>query len=386
MIFLPQNVNRTIGAGLTSFAHRYELGARRLSDLCGGTPAGFSFAAANRLLRGVQGIKLQPKSRACIEQGVANYLRARKAPENLIRAEIKAIFQGDLEPMTTPRKVLPFHIQQWFGLKRDPFALSSDPQEPGEAFTSKDLDRLALHVEDSIKHQGFTCIIGEVGAGKSFLKARMINVVDRSKGRLNLLWPKFAEMGRVTSGAIVNFILEEFNQQPRRRLVAAQQQLEKLLEYYSDQGKSIALGFDEAHHLSDDTLSALKNFYELGSRGYLRHLGVVLFAQPRFMNRMQDYRFSEIAQRLEIVEMPPITKFAWEYVSQRVAKAGGNAERIFEPEAVRRLAKKCPLPLALGNLCNQALVDAFNANERKVQAAFVKKDSLEPVVRSVRTA
>src|SRR5581483_4198381 len=99
-----------------------------------------------------------------------------------------------------------------------------------------------------------------------------------------------------------------------------------------------------------------------------------------------DYRFREIAERLEIVEMPSIARFSWEYVSHRVALAGGNAEKIFEPEAVRRLAKKSPRPLALGNLCNQALVDAFNAQERKVLAAFVKKESLEAVVRSVRTA
>jgi type II secretory pathway predicted ATPase ExeA len=168
--------------------------------------------------------------------------------------------------------------------------------------------------------------------------------------------------------------------------VAAQQQLERLLENFSDQGKSVALGFDEAHHLSDDTLSALKNFYELGSRGYERYLGVVLFAQPRFMNRMEDYRFREIAERLEIAEMPPITKFAWDYVSHRVELAGGNAEKIFDREAVRRLAVKNPRPLGLGNLCNAALVDAFNAQEKKVLAAFIRKDSLEPAVRSVRTA
>jgi type II secretory pathway predicted ATPase ExeA len=383
MIFLPHNVNRTIGAGLTGFAHRYDLGARKLSAMVGGTQAGFGFAAAARLLRGVQGIKLQPKSKPLIEAGVTKFLKDRKAPDSLIRAELKAIFEGDLEPMITPRRVLPFSVQQYFGLKRDPFALSSDPQDPSEAFSSKDLDRLTSHIEHSIRYQGFTAIVGDVGAGKSFLKARVIDVVDKSKGRLNLIWPKFAEMGRVTSGSIINVILEEFSQQPRKRLVDAQKQLERLLENYSDQGKSVALGFDEAHHLSDDTLSALKNFYELGTRGYERHLGVVLFAQPRFLTRMEDYRFREIAERLEIVEMPPLTKVAWDYVAHRVSLAGGDADRIFERDAVKRLAARNPRPLGLGNLCNATLIEAFNAQERKVLASFVK--SLEPTVRAGRS-
>lgn len=382
-VFLPKNVNRQIGAGLLAFAHRYDLGAWRLSNLCGGTPSGFSLSAANRLLRGSQGIKLRPTSEGLIREGVTHFLKERKAPDSLIRAELKGIFEGELEPMITPRRVLPFHVQQFFGLKRDPFALSSDPQNPSEAFTSKDLDRLTAHIEHSIKYQGFTAIVGDVGAGKSFLKARVIDVVDKSKGRLNLLWPKFAEMGRVTSGAIINVILEGFNQQPRKRLVDAQKQLELLLENYSDQGKSIALGFDEAHHLNDDTLSALKNFYELGTRGYERHLGVVLFAQPKFLTRMEDYRFREIAERLEIVEMPPLTRVAWDYVAHRISLAGGDAERIFEREAVKRLATKNPRPLGLGNLCNAALIEAFNAQERRVLGSFVK--SLEPAVRAARS-
>src|ERR1043165_3322533 len=264
-VFLPPNVNESISAGLIGFAHRYEIGARRLSAICGGTPGGLSCSSAKRLLQGASTLKLAPKARDGIKHGVTQFLKERKAPDSLIRVEVNAIFKGELEPMTTPRRVLPFQVQQFFGLKRDPFSLNSDPQDPAEAFTSKELDRLAAHIEDSIRNQGFTAVVGDVGAGKTFMKRRVIDVVDRSKGRLNLLWVKFAKMSRVDCGAIVTTVLEHFNQQPRRRLVAAQQQLEKLLEHFTEQGKSIALGFDEAHHLSDDTFSALKNFYELGS-------------------------------------------------------------------------------------------------------------------------
>lgn len=373
----------SLSAGLTAFAKRYELSSRKISAICGGSSAGLSKSSINRMMRGEASLNLTEKSLPFIRKGATQVLKELRVNDFQIRAELKAIFEGELEPMTTPRRVLPFDVQRYFGLRRDPFALSSDPTDPQDAFTSKDLDRLAAHIEDALRYQGFLCCVGEVGSGKSFLKWRINKVVEHSKGKLNLLWPKFAEMGRVTSAAIVNVILESFNQQPKRRLVSAQRQLEQLLEHFTEQGKSVALGFDEAHHLNDQTLSALKNFYELGCRGYERHLGVVMFAQTRFLSRMEDYRFREIAERLEIVEMPDVAKTGWDYVSHRIKLAGGDADKIFEREAVRRLAAKSPRPLALGNLCNAALVEAWRSQDRKVLASFIKKDSADPIVRAV---
>lgn len=377
--------NHSISAGLSAFAKRYGLSSRQISTICGDSAAGLSKSSINRLLRGEASLSFTEKAPPLIVKGVKQFLKELRVDDFQIRAELKAIFEGELE-MSSPRRVLPIDVQRYFGLRGDPFALTSDPRSPDEAFTSKDIDRLAAQLEDAIRYQGFLCLIGEVGSGKSMTKARLIDVVDRSKGKLNLLWPKFAEMGRVTSGAIVNFVLESFNQTPKRRLVSAQHQLEELLQHYTEQGKHVAIGFDEAHHLNDPTLSALKNFYELGVRGYEHYLGVVMFAQPKFLSRMEDYRFREISERVEIVEMPELGKTAWDYVSHRISLVGGNAEKIFDREAVRRLATRASRPLGLGNLCNATLIEAWQAQESKVVAAFVKKEPSEPSARIIRRA
>jgi type II secretory pathway predicted ATPase ExeA len=376
----------SISAGLTAFAKRYELSSRRLSKICGDSAANLSKSSADRLLRGVASVQFTEKARPLIVKGVTQFLKDLRINDFQIRAELKAIFEGELEPMISPRRVLPFDVQRYFHLRGDPFALMADPRSPEAAFTSKDLNNVAAQLEDAIRYQGFLCLIGEVGAGKSQMKARLIDTVDRSKGKLNLLWPKFAEMGRVTSGAIVNFLLESFNQTPKRRLVSAQRQLEELLEHFKAQEKYVAIGFDEAHHLNDQTLSALKNFYELGVRGYEHYLGVVMFAQPKFTIRMEVYKFREISERLEIIEMPELSKTAWDYVSHRISMVGGNAEKIIEREAVRRLATRASRPLGLGNLCNGALIDAYSAQEPKVLGTFIKKDNSEPSARIVRRA
>lgn len=387
--FLPQNINRAIGAGLTAFAHRYEVGSCQLSRICGGTEGGFSRAAADRLMRGVQGIKLQPKSPAFIERGIREFLKEKKLPAAVIQIEIAAIFKGELEPVTTPRTALSLEAQQYFGLRRDPFALTSNPTRVEDAFSSKTLDRIAEHVEDAIRYQGFVCCVGDIGSGKSTLKFRVNETVKRSKGKLNLLWPDFAEMGRVTSGSIVHFVLESFNQPGKQRLVASHQELKRLLGRLSEQGRSVALGFDEAHHLNDQTLSALKNFYEIGSGGYDRYLGVVLFAQPRFLDRMDDFRFREIAERLDIIRMPALSKQddAWRYVSQRVKLVGGNADKLFDRAVIDNMAKVVGTPLALGNLSNAGLMKAFEFNQPRVTKDILKSvlgaDDSEPRVRAV---
>jgi type II secretory pathway predicted ATPase ExeA len=113
----------------------------------------------------------------------------------------------------------------------------------------------------------------------------------------------------------------------------------------------------------------------------------VLFGQPQFEGRLRDHKFREICERIEVVPMPSFEKAAWDYVAHRVKLAGGDAEKLFEREAVRLLAKHARTPLALGNLCNTALLKAHKLGARKVLAEILDlKDDGEPLVRAVRKA
>jgi type II secretory pathway predicted ATPase ExeA len=307
------------------------------------------------------------------------FLQQQGQPADQIKQTLRLIFEEDYQPMLCERYKLDFEQLDFFRLDRDPFALEADPRGPDEVYTNQELDRIVRRVEDAVKFQGFLAILGPVGAGKTMLKNR---IADRLKkqGKTQLLWPRFADMVKLNAGGIVHFILEEFGQKGRIRLPLAQRQLEIHLEQLNESGRRIALCFDECHRLHDSTLTALKNFYEIGSGGYEKYLGLILFGQPSFKKRLEEARFREIAERVEVIRMPSFAKQAGDYISHRLSLVGGNADKLFEPRALQMIASLADTPLAIGNIANKALISAYEKGEPKVLARFLEKDT-EPEVR-----
>lgn len=271
----------------------------------------------------------------------------------------------------TARTTLSDEMQEHFGLRRDPF--TGDPRSTEEAFTNAKFDRLMLRLQDAAEYQQFVAVLAPVGAGKTTLKRRLDAYATANNGRLKLIYPRFADMSRVTASGIVGLILEEFDVKPRRSLMAAQRQLEQLLDDKAKRKIKVALVIDEAHAVTDGTLKAFKNFYELG-RGFDRYLGLLLFGQPKLERRLEAATFREIAERLELLPLPRFADYAADYLAHRLRVAGGDIKQLFEPEAVNLLIAKAETPLALGNLANDALIKAANAGQKIVYAGMLEEN------------
>lgn len=365
------------------FIEKYELSNRRFSFLAG--QALISKTSVSRL-RGDNGRKLSLYYVREIEpvliETITKFLTGIGRTADEANEELRQIFE-DLPIMITTRTTLDYDVLDFFKLTRDPFALESDPRSAEDSFTNRNLDKLMRRIEDAINFQGFVGILGQVGAGKSALKNRAVDK-SRKSGKQHFLFPKFAQMDKVNAGSIIHFILEYFEQKPRHRLVQAQTQLENFLSELHERGQRICIGFDECHRLSDATLTALKNFYELGTGGYDRFLGLVLFGQPQFEKRLYSVNFREIAERLEIITMPAMSKSAHDYIAHRLTLVGGSVEELFEKRAIDLIASQVETPLGIGNLANKALRAAYEKGEPKVLARFIEKD-IEPNTRRVAT-
>lgn len=283
--------------------------------------------------------------------------------------------------MIAPRTRLTEDVLTHFNLKQDPFALENDPRNGAEAFSTKEIERTARRVEDAVKFQGFLCILGAVGAGKTNLKQRVAEKFANND-RVNLLFPKFANMEKLNEGGIVHYLLKYFGIKPAARLVLAQSQLESHLAELNERGVRTAICFDECHRLSDNVLTSLKNFYEFSTGGYDRFLGLILFGQPQFKDRLDQAQFREITERLEILEMPAISRHAADYLQHKIARANGDFDLLFDRRAVELLAEKAKTPLALGNLAAKAMLTAYEKGESKVIARFVECDK-QPALRKV---
>jgi type II secretory pathway predicted ATPase ExeA len=376
--------------GLAAFRDSHKLSYKDMEKMCGGPASGVSKSSLHRICLGQNDFKSSDKLKPLVMAGVRNFLAKQGYVREEIRAELETIFtceeialyDREALEMIAHRAILPIEVQRYFGLKRDPF--TGDPRTGDEVFTTAQLDAIAGQLEDAINYQGFFAVLGEIGSGKTILKRRTMETVNHSRGKMVLLFPDFFEMERVSTSSIVIYLLQCFNQTIPAGNVSRAAKLRNYLASQSEEGVRITLGFDECHHLAPQVLTALKNFWEMGSGGYTRYLGLVLFGQPQFADRLREARFRELAERIEIATMPSIEKCAWDYVSHRIKHAGGDAEKTFERAAIKRLCDLAKTPLALGNLANALLIKAHKLGERKVLADFVEFNSTEPRVMSLR--
>lgn len=358
-------------------------------DLAGICQNRIGKTTVHRICSGGLDTRMEALVKPIIAESIREFLRIKGQSALEIEQTICAIFSDptnriqETMPVLTQRSDLSREAQQFFGLKRDPF----DPQEPRtrqDEFSAPALDKIARQVEDAVNYQGFLAVIGGIGSGKSIQKRRICETAKQSADRLRIFWPKFYNMDQVHSGSIVTFLLHELGQSEPRDKVSRAAKLEKVLAELSEQGVRIALGFDECHRLHKNVIVALKNFWEAGSGGYDRYLGVILFGWPLFEDILLSHR--EILERCSIIKMPGLGKQAASYIEHRLTLAGGRLDKLFEPTAVSRMLKLADTPLALGNVANAALRKAFEVNERKVTAAFIPEKNGDPHLRAIRKA
>lgn len=374
--------------GIESFRQRYGLSLSDIAGLCTSGGQFISKSSVSRLCRGDAEPRFIEKIRPAMLSSIRTFLlESKKLPLAEVENELRTIFcQQEIQAVKTQYSELSIDARRYFGLKRDPFD-PKDPRTKQEEFTSRDLDKIASELEDSLRYQGFTAVLGDIGSGKSMMKRRMCETVKASSGRLRVFWPKFYNMDKVHSGSIVYFLLHEFGQRAPQDLLSRARALETILAKLSEEGTSVAIGFDECHRLHKNCIVALKNFWELGTGGYDRYLSIVLFGQNSFEFTLSEHR--EIQERLKIIKMPGMAKTGADYIKHRLRIAGAPAEKLFEPSAVSELLKLADTPLALGNVCNAALAKAFELNEKKVHTGVLKAAGLvddEPRVRAARHA
>lgn len=372
---------------LDAFRRFYRLSFSEIADICGSNRTwGISRSTFHRLAQEARENRFSARIKPFAMEGLRAFLKDKGRTEEQIKTELSFIFDDQETEMLAQRTtVKDAEVLRFFGLKFDAF--TGDPRSKDEVFTTRQLDKIAEQVEDAINYQGMLAVIGDIGSGKTVLKKyRTMETVKASAGKMRLLWPEFFNMDRVHTGSIAGFILRAFGQRSPNDLVARADRIRELLAEASESGIRVALGFDECHRLDDRVLTALKNFWEMGSGGYDRYLGIVLFGQPSFEFRLYEPGFREIFERLEIVKMPPFNKCAYDYMKHRLKIAGADVDRIFERKAIDILAKQVQTPQALGNLANSAMLKAYMMNEKKVRAEFLNDPDGEPRVRAVRQA
>ncbi len=300
--------------------------------------------------------------RRILAKNLPNFLIERGLPIATINQELQRIFtEKEFIPMTTERVILPGKAQKWYGLKEDPFGINL--REVSDVYKNDDLQRIYDGVIDAIKFQGFASVTGDIGSGKTVLKAWVEETVN-ANSELEIIFIENFDMVKVSPSSIARAILEHFDYgKIPIDGVSKTRAVKRLLAERSD--KKVAIAFDECHRLNDTTLSSLKNFLEMSSGGFRRYLGVIVFGQPKFLTLLAKSR--EISERLVRYEMPDFKKSAVEYLAHRLSLVGGSAEKLFDDDALFHIANNANTPLQLGNIANTAFLKCMADEYQQTQ-------------------
>lgn len=359
-------------ARLKDFCNRYDISTRALSKILGKRQF-MSESSCYRLFRGTLQENLVVKILPTLEQTLDQYLTELGTPASIIENELAYLFPHRKDIfMIANRCELPASAVKFFNLKQDPFDVDRIPTDE-ELFTNEELDDIAARVRDAVLYKRFLAIVGGVGSGKTSLKIRVARELAASKHKIHLLYPEFFDMSAINVGSIARSILDEFEVGCPRDTNARVRRIKQLLTSLNNDGTRIALVFDECHRLNEKVVTSLKNFWEMTNGGYQRLLGIVLYGQPKFVEAtLRDYRFKEIAERVQVVQMPPLDKAARDYLAHKIAAAEGKIDELFDERSVERICRLAKTPLALGNLANEALLEAYKVREPRVVSSMLK--------------
>lgn len=359
---------------LAAFCSRHGITFAKLVKLCSRDGQLPGRTTCFRLVNNKAGKVIEDQLFDALAKNLPDFLFAKGLDKAEIDQQMLEIFErGEYQPMVSQRLELSPEAQNFFGLSDDPF--SKPPQSRSQVFISPALQKIIDRVIDAVRYQGFVCVTGEIGSGKSTIRALIEDHVAEHPN-MRIVWPEFFDMGRVSPMQIAESILHAFDvaRVPNSAVRRGKAVKDLLTRLYQD-GVRVAVAFDECHRLNDSALSSLKNFLEMSSGGFQRYLGVVLFGQPVFEARLREYHFREIVERVVPLKMPDFTDAADEYLQHRLRIVGGDLEKLFDPEAVDLICRQATTPLALGNISNEALkisMESFG-NSRVIGAAIKTK-------------
>lgn len=281
----------------------------------------------------------------------------------------------------------------FFKLRRNPFV--DDVQCLDDVFISKDYRYVRTILEDAMRGRLFIAVIGESGAGKSTLVEAFEEKCNTNPDYIIIKPYVLAMEGNdvkgktLKSSQIAESIARTLDPDVTLRSTpqARFKQLHDMLKASHKAGRRHLLVIEEAHCLPVATLKHLKRFRELKD-GLSCLLGIVLVGQPELGLRLssQNPEVREVAQRCEVVQLPPLDNHLEQYLKHKFERAGGKLEDVLAGDAVDAIrarlthlprggkakdAVSMSFPLVVNNLVTRAMNGAAATEYGKVDTHVI---------------
>jgi len=263
--------------------------------------------------------------------------------------------------------------ERYFGFSSRPFDLVPDPRF---LFWTAEHREVLCHLTYGITgRKGITLLIGEAGMGKTTLVRSALEWLEangRASGGAVVV-----NNPRLTRDEFIEYLATAFGLSDQARTSKARFLVEltgRLTERQAA-GAVSALIVDEAQALPDELLEETRLLANIET-GTEKLLPLVLVGQPSLGDRLNTPTMRQLKQRVALrCALHPLDEaLTVAYVESRIRTAGGDATKVFTPAALRAIyAASAGVPRTINVLCDNALVNAFAAQEQPIGEQLIRE-------------
>ena len=226
----------------------------------------------------------------------------------------------------------------YYGLKEAPFDITPNPRFL--FFSAKHREAFNHLLYGIRERKGFVQLTGEVGAGKTTLKAIAMELGLQVKG-----------MDRLETVAEINrFLLQQ-----------------------AGRGKDTVLIIDEAQDLTRELLEQIRLLSNLET-DTRKLLQIVLMGQPELRDRLNEHGLRQLRQRICVrYHLQPLRHGEIrQYIQHRLQVSGANGAPHFTGPAVWRIYRySAGIPRLINTVCDKCLLAGYVLQREKIDYCTV---------------
>ncbi len=264
--------------------------------------------------------------------------------------------------------------ESFFGLTLEPFSVAPDPRF---LYLSQSHRDALSHLVNGLRHGGgFVLLTGEVGAGKTTVWRRFLELLPSNFDVAYVVNPKLgveALLARICGDLRVELTEGAPSYDPIDAIHG------HLLLAHA-RGRRTLIVVDEAQALSLDVMEQLRLLTNLVVTSDRKLVQMLLIGQPELRTMLEKPALEPLAQRVVArFHLPALPESETaHYIAHRLAVAGLTGDLPFDGEAMQRIHRICRgVPRRINVLCDRALVVAHAAGSKRVDRAVVERAASE---------
>lgn len=258
---------------------------------------------------------------------------------------------------------------RYFGLQEKPFNITPNPRF---VFLSRQHREVFAHLLYGLQSRcGFIEITGEVGAGKTTMLRTLFEQLADDEFRLALIFNPSLSAEELMAAICREYGLLD-HADDRHNL------LERLNRFLFDEnaaGRTVVLVIDEAQNLTAPVLEQIRLLSNLETETD-KLIQIVLVGQPELGALLSQPNLRQLSQRIAVrYHLRPMDRQdTVAYIQHRLRVAGAeHPAQLVESSAARAIFRASGgLPRLINVLCDRALLAAYSADRRTVDARAVR--------------